>query len=142
MGRPPKDPGGPATETLSLRLTAEDRALLDRLVRARAEELVDEAVEVTAASFVRTLIRREARARGLLPPPESDSPELQAPEEPVEDGLRTALRQAIEAGVVQSDLARDAGIDRSEVSRFKAGMRGLSPAARKRLAAALGKHVR
>src|SRR5262249_45787234 len=31
MGRPTKDRSGPATETLTLRLTAEDRALLDRL---------------------------------------------------------------------------------------------------------------
>ena len=43
---------------------------MDRLVAMRAAELVDlgaEEVDVTAASFVRGLIRREAKAKGLMP---------------------------------------------------------------------------
>jgi hypothetical protein len=78
MGRPPKDRAGAATATLTLRLTPDDRALLDQLVALRAEELADEAVEVTATSYVRALIRREARAKGLLT--ETPAPAGQPPE--------------------------------------------------------------
>jgi hypothetical protein len=67
MARPPKqDRSSVATDTLTLRLSPDDRAMLDRLVAHRAAELADEGIEVTAASFVRGLIRREAKARGLL----------------------------------------------------------------------------
>jgi hypothetical protein len=69
MGRPPKDQSGPATETLTLRLTREDRAVLDRLVQLRASELADEGIDVTATSYVRGLIRREGKARGVLETP-------------------------------------------------------------------------
>lgn len=79
MGRPPKDrEAGAATTTLTLRLTPDDRALLDELVALRAAELADEAVEVTATSYVRGLIRREARAKGLLA--ETSAPAGQPPE--------------------------------------------------------------
>jgi hypothetical protein len=66
MARPPRRDRTSVGEcTLSLRLTAEDRALLDELVAERADELCDEGMRPTAASFVRGLIRREARARGV-----------------------------------------------------------------------------
>jgi hypothetical protein len=58
--------GRAASETLTLRLSPVDRALLDRLVELRAEELADEGLEATAVSVVRGLIRREAKAKGLL----------------------------------------------------------------------------
>jgi hypothetical protein len=78
MGRPPKDRTGAATATLTLRLTPDDRALLDKLVALRAAklaELADEALEVTATSYVRWLIRREARHEGLLgEPPDRANP--------------------------------------------------------------------
>jgi hypothetical protein len=54
-----------ADATLTLRLTREDRALLDELVARRASEVAAEGMQVTVASYVRGLIRREARARGL-----------------------------------------------------------------------------
>lgn len=60
--------------TLTLRLTAEDRELLHKLVELRSLELTVDGIEVTAASYVRGLIRREAAAKGLLnilPPPSS-----------------------------------------------------------------------
>ena len=150
MRRPPKDSSGPATETLTLRLSIADREILDRLVALRAEELGDEAVEVTAASYVRALLRREARAKGVLPssgiaPAEPGGPveaRASALKDPVADELRAALAQAIAAGALQSDLAREAGINKSEVSRFKAGQRGLSTEARRRLGEAIRKHVR
>jgi hypothetical protein len=65
MARRPLDPAGPATGTLTLRLSDVDRELLDRLVADRASELAPEGIEVTAASYVRGLIRREAAAKGF-----------------------------------------------------------------------------
>jgi hypothetical protein len=152
MGRPPKDRTGPATEALSLRLTPEDRALLNRLVTMRSEELSDEAVEVTATSYVRALIRREARAKGILDdnpgPVRADAgkvieaptrTKVGNPSEPTADELRAALVRAIEAGAVQADIGREAGIDGGDVSRFKAGKGTLSAVALRKLAAALTK---
>ncbi len=55
-----------ADSTLTLRLTREDRALLHELVARRARDATDEGIQVTSASYVRGLIRREARALGLL----------------------------------------------------------------------------
>jgi hypothetical protein len=52
--------------TLTLRLTQHDRELLQALVALQASEMADLGVEVTAASYVRGLIRHEARAKGLL----------------------------------------------------------------------------
>jgi len=52
--------------TLTLRLTRHDRELLQELVALQAAEMADTGVEVTAASYVRGLIRHEARTKGLL----------------------------------------------------------------------------
>ena len=52
--------------TLTLRLTRHDRELLQALVALQAAEMADTGVEVTAASYVRGLIRHEARTRGLF----------------------------------------------------------------------------
>ena len=152
MGRPPKDRTGPATEALSLRLTPEDRALLNRLVTMRSEELSDEAVEVTATSYIRALIRRDARAKGILddnPGParveaaKATEPPARVkgrmPSEPTAEELRAALVRALEAGAVQADIGREAGIDGGDVSRFKAGKGTLSAGAMRKLAAALTK---
>ena len=53
--------------TLTLRLTHDDRDLLDQLVTMRSKELADDGLEASAAGLVRGLIRREASARGLRP---------------------------------------------------------------------------
>lgn len=53
--------------TLTLRVTRQDRELLHQLVALKAAELADTGMEATAASYVRGLIRQEARAKGLLP---------------------------------------------------------------------------
>jgi hypothetical protein len=74
--RPIDERSGPATETLTLRLTPDDRALLDRLIDLRAAELADDGIEVTAASYVRGLIRRDAKVRGLLPEARDPQPRL------------------------------------------------------------------
>ena len=62
MGRPPKtDRAAVGSETLTLRLTKADRAMLDGLVAAKSAELEENGLDVTAAAYVRGLIRREAR---------------------------------------------------------------------------------
>ena len=78
-----------ASVTLTIRMTQEDRELLDRLVEKRSLELSDEGLSVTATSVIRGMIRREARSLGLLPalggpsaigsppPPNLQSPALQ-----------------------------------------------------------------
>ena len=55
-----------ADATLTLRLTQNDRELLQELVALKAAEMEDTGVEVTAASYVRGLIRHEAKAKGLV----------------------------------------------------------------------------
>lgn len=52
--------------TLTLRLTQHDRELLQALVALQASQMADLGVEVTAASYVRGLIRHEAKAKGLM----------------------------------------------------------------------------
>jgi hypothetical protein len=59
---------------MTLRLTSDDRDLLAKLVELDAAELAPQGLEVTAASVVRGLIRREARARGLTDSPEHLQP--------------------------------------------------------------------
>jgi hypothetical protein len=69
MARPARrDRAHVVDATLTLRLTSEDRALLDALVGLRNADLAVEGMEATAASYVRGLIRREAVAKGLLDP--------------------------------------------------------------------------
>ena len=64
MARPPKlDRDGVATETLTLRLTRSDRAMLDALVAHAAAELQQAGVDMTATAYVRGLIRREHAQR-------------------------------------------------------------------------------
>jgi hypothetical protein len=56
------DSSSRATETLTLRISPADRALLDHLVERRAQELANDGVDVSAASYIRGLLRREAQA--------------------------------------------------------------------------------
>jgi hypothetical protein len=81
-----------ADATLTLRLTRQDRELLRELVALKAEELVDSGMETTAASYVRGLIRQEARAKGLLTRGESKkeiAPGHDEDERPRANGRRT-----------------------------------------------------
>ena len=67
MSRPARrDRAAIVDTTLTLRLTHEDRAVLEKLVAMRSAELSVEGLEATAASYVRGLIRREAAAKGLV----------------------------------------------------------------------------
>jgi hypothetical protein len=148
MARPLKqDRSSVATDTLTLRLSPDDRAMLDRLVAHRAAELADEGIEVTAASFVRGLIRREAKARGLLDASggdttASDKPRAAAGPAPATRPLsptlvRAALQQALDAGQTQRQIALRADLDASRLSRFLAGKHTLTDENLAKLALAL-----
>lgn len=146
MPRKPKA-GVAAEVTLTLRMTDHDRTLLDRLVALRAQELAElgaDEIDVTAASYVRGLIRREAKAKGLTSSPantpapaEPATAEMVADDAPQAAEVRAALLRALQAGEVQSQLADRAGIDRSALSKFKKNGTGLSAEKLRSLAAAL-----
>jgi hypothetical protein len=148
MARPPKqDRSSVATDTLTLRLSPDDRAMLDRLVAHRAAELADEGIEVTAASFVRGLIRREAKARGFLDAATGNAIAIEKPRatsgpapEPRPLGptqVRAALQQAIDSGQTQRQIALRADLDASRLSRFLAGKHTLTEENLAKLAVAL-----
>lgn len=68
MRRGTKDRRRSIVDATLTQLTQHDRELLQMLVGLQAAEMADLGVEVTAASYVRGLIRHEARARGLEDP--------------------------------------------------------------------------
>lgn len=63
--KPREDRSSIVDSTLTLRLTREDRMLLDELVGRRLSQARREGMEITRASFVRALIRKEAEAQGV-----------------------------------------------------------------------------
>ncbi len=80
MTRPTHENGrNVVSATLTLRLTPHDRELLQALVALQAAEMSDTGVEVTAASYVRGLIRHEARTKGLLDPTNAGALRRRAP---------------------------------------------------------------
>ncbi len=133
MGRKPLSTVA-ADVTLTLRMTDHDRALLDRLVELRAEELAGMGAtehDVTAASYLRGLIRREAKAKGItIPMPEVPAP-APTPRPVKDDGpgakVHAALLLAVEKGETQAAIARRAGIDKGALSKFTKTGKGLSP---------------
>lgn len=139
MGRKPLSTV-PAEVTLTLRMTPDDRTLLDKLVALRAAELAEMGateVDVTSASYLRGLIRREAKAKGITP----TAVQVTAPAKPIaaakpsgaEDPLRVALNSAIERGETQANIAKRAKVDASLLSKFRRDGRGLSPESREKL---------
>jgi len=67
MGRPKNaDRSQIAVETLTIRLSAEESRWLEALVEMKERDRSDDGDRVTKASFVRRLIRREARLGGLI----------------------------------------------------------------------------
>jgi hypothetical protein len=80
MARPrQKDRSKVANETLTIRLTAHERALLDALVARRRGTLEAEGGKVSAASYVRGLILRVAYAEGLDAPDPTQTPAKRPP---------------------------------------------------------------
>lgn len=127
MPRPPKtDRNAVATDTLTLRLSPDDRALLDRLVAAKAAELETAGVELTAAAYVRGLIRQEGRRIGAAAAPSAPlAPIVERRATPraavvADEGkARAMLDEALAAGHKQSDIAAAAGLDSGHFSRWK-----------------------
>jgi hypothetical protein len=113
---------------VTLRVSEEDRALLDALVEVERRELEPRSVDVSLSSVMRRLIRQEAHARGVDPspaPPVATTATARAPRQPkapaqatVRALLRSRLAETRGLGAV---IARRFGVEPSQVSRFKAG---------------------
>ena len=142
MARHTREPT-PATDTLTLRLTVADRDLLDRLVKMRSADLAHEGIEVTAASLVRGLIRREAAARGIEATEPTPAPERTKPSRPAgapdPDEVRAAVDKAVKGGTSAAEIARRADLDASQLSRFRGGKGGLAEDRLAKLAKAVEK---
>lgn len=147
VGRPTKE-ARPLSLPLNIRVSSEDKELLDRLVEAeRADRQGDAFADVTAASLVRSWIRDAARRRGFLPSlPAAPLPPVPAPapvlpasehEAPDKDAVRAALESALKAGEQQKEIGDLARIDASTMSHFKGKKRSLSAEKLARLAAVL-----
>ena len=67
MGRGARAIRTESNAALTLRLTREDRDLLEQLVSSRAVELSHEGYQATVVGYLRGLIRREAAAHGIHP---------------------------------------------------------------------------
>jgi hypothetical protein len=148
-----KEDDSTATETLTVRLTTIDRFALDRLVEIRTSELAAEGIKVKAGTYVRGLVRREAMAKGLLDASGQPTAALRlparvaaartskakGPRELEPEEVRTALQRVLDAGTSQAEIARQAGINGGQLSRFRRGDSGFSPEKLRDLAAVLAK---
>ena len=142
------------TDTLTIRLTKEDRAALDELVEAARVELEPRGVVVSAALYVRGWIRsthaamvakRNQRstyesaptlpATVPLPATALAGPAVSAAPAPTEADVRRKLKAS---KLTQAELARATGIAASMLSRFANRKKPLSPEKLARLADELG----
>jgi hypothetical protein len=118
---------------VTLRLSARDRALLEQqLVERERQELEDLGVEVSLSSVMRKLIRAAAKASavdvaGDTPPPRRAAGAVLTRSTPAtpsvsQDQVRALLRKKMaERRGLGAELARRLGVERAQVSRFKAG---------------------
>ena len=115
---------------VTLRLSARDRALLEQLVERERRELEDLGVEVSLSSVMRKLIRAAAKASAIdvagdeLPRRSAPAPALPPPTTPApsQDQVRALLQKKMaERRGLGAELARKLGVERAQVSRFKAG---------------------
>jgi len=116
---------------VTLRLSARDRAWLEGLVERERKELADLGVEVSLSSVMRKLIRAAAKASAV----DVAGVEAAAPVAPrakpvptrtsadvSQDQVRALLRRrTAERRGLAAELARKLGVERAQVSRFKAG---------------------
>ena len=135
------------TDTLTLRLTKEDKAALDELVEVERVELAARGVAVSLAQYVRGLIRtahaamvakRNQRSTyesaPTLPATALAGPAVSAAPAPTEAQVRRKLQASKRS---QAELSRLTGIDAAMLSRFANGKKPLSPEKLARLAVAL-----
>jgi hypothetical protein len=136
------------TDTLTLRLTKEDKAALDELVEAERVELAARGVAVSIAQYVRGLIRTAHAAlvakRQATPPatvpaaaaaPAPTPPAKTTKAAPTEAEVRRKLKAS---KLTQAELARATSIDAAMLSRFRSGKKSLSPEKLARLSDAIG----
>lgn len=127
------------SETLSLRLSKADKAMLDELVEAKRQELAPLGATTSLAQYVRGWIRSTHAAmvakrnqRSTYEP--AATPPATAPA-PNEAEVRRKLKASKRT---QAELARATGIDAAMLSRFRSGKKSLSPEKLARLSDALG----
>lgn len=131
------------TDTLTIRLTKEDRAALDELVEAARVELEPRGVVVSAALYVRGLIRTAhsgiaSGAPATAPAPTLPATALAGPVSAAPPPTEAQVRRNLQASkLTQAELSRLTGIDTAMLSRFKSGKKPLSPEKLARLAVEL-----
>ena len=116
---------------VTLRLSARDRALLEQLVDRERRELEHLGVEASLSSVMRKLIRAAAKASVIDVAGDElrgPAPAATAKRAPVatrtvsQDEVRALLRKKVaERRGVGAELARKLGVERAQMSRFKAG---------------------
>lgn len=117
-------PRGDSAIPTTLRLTAHDRALLDRLVEIEAAELVEHGVDVNLSTVVRRLVRQEAKARNIvlseIPPRPPRS--VPRPSAATQEQVRALFtKRAAKHRGLGAELGRALGVEAAQLSRFKAG---------------------
>ena len=136
------------SETLSLRLSKADKAMLDELVEAKRQELAPLGATTSLAQYVRGWIRsthaamvakrnqRSTYESALtLPATALAGPAVSAaPAAPKEATPAAVLRRWEASKRTGADLARATGIDEAMLSRFRSGKKPLSPEKLARLA--------
>ena len=140
------------SETLSLRLSKADKAMLDELVEAKRQELAPLGATTSLAQYVRGWIRstHAAMKRQAAPAPAATPPATvpAAPAAPSPKSARPAaappdaaiVRRKLQASKrSQAELSRLTGIDPGLLSRFRSGKKSLSPEKLARLADELGR---
>ena len=136
------------SETLSLRLSKADKAMLDELVEAKRQELAPLGATTSLAQYVRGWIRsthaamvakRNQRSTyesaPTLPATALAGPAVSAAPAPTEADVRRKLKASKRT---QAELARATGIAASMLSRFANRKKPLSPEKLARLADELG----
>ena len=116
------------TDTLTLRLTKEDKAALDELVEVERVELAARGAAVSLAQYVRGLIRtahaalvakRQATPPATVPAAPAPTPPAKTTKAaPTEADVRRKLKAS---KLTQAELSRLTGIDTAMLSRFKSG---------------------
>jgi hypothetical protein len=117
---------------VTLRLSVRDRALLEQLVERERRELEDLGVEASLSSVMRKLIRAAAKAAAgdvagdevprRAPAAAEATPARRAPPSVTQDQVRALLKKKMaERRGLGAELARKLGVERAQVSRFKAG---------------------
>ena len=140
------------SETLSLRLSKADKAMLDELVEAKRQELAPLGATTSLAQYVRGWIRsthaamvakrnqRSTYESALtLPATALAGPAVSAaPAAPKEATPAAVLRRWEASKRTGADLARATGINTAVLSRFRSGKKSMSAENLKRLADELG----